>query len=283
MEKDENKNTTDNIDKSQNILNGAKTSQNKLKDHNYKTSKSFYILPYLQSPGNNTFRSTFFSNNNKGPIINQQDYDPNLLKKELSLYKLDMHNRKNDLLKLKIKYSKLEDENNLNKNLISNILGVSLDKYITRDAILDRIENCELSNLEKEKLHEAYERIKLKLDISEKKSKISDQNNYIEELKKNSKTKIINEMSKDHYSKCEKQRELLRDLKKLEEKYDYYEKEIKKLNEYNEELKKNKTNLIQKENETKKKYDNTEQDKNNLIKQNKLFYEKIKKLMKTNR
>ena len=40
-------------------------------------------------------------------------------------------------------------------------------------------------------------------------------------------------MSKDHYSKCEKQRELLRDLKKLEEKYDYYEKEIKKLSEGN--------------------------------------------------
>ena len=276
MEKKEHDNN-----RTQNNFKEAKSSQN---EQNYRTSKSFYMLPTLQRSSNSNFRTKFYLNiKSKIPITNQKDYDPNLLKKELSLYKLDMHQKKNDLLKLKIKYSKLDDENNSNKNLISSILGISLNKYLTREEVTDKIENCNLSDLEREQLQEAYDKIQLKLEIAEKKTKVYDQNNYIEELKKNSKTKIIKDLQLDYFSKCERQRGLLRSLKKLEENYEYYDKELKKVNEIVEELKKNKNNLIQKENELKQKYENNVKEKNILIKQNKQLDEKIKKIIKTNR
>ena len=242
------------------------------------------MLPSIQRSPNDTFRSTFdFTKNTNGPIINQQDYDPKVLKKELASYKQDMHNRKNELLKLKIKYSKLYDENVSNKKLISTILGIPLDKYLTKEAVLDKIENCKLSDIEREKLGEAYDKIKLKLEISEKKLKINEQIRYIEELEKNSKTKIINELEDDYYSKCEKQREFLRELKKLEEKYNFYEKEIKRINDNLEELKNNKTKLLEKEKEIKDKYENNIQEKNNYLKQNRILDEKLKKIMNSNK
>jgi len=130
------------------------------------------------------------------------------------------------------------------KNLISSILGISLNKYLTKEEVTDKIENCNLSDLERVQLQEAYDKIQLKLEIAEKKKKVYEQNNYIEELKKNSKTKIIKDLEVDYFSKCERQRGLLRSLKKLEESYEFYDKELKKVNEIVEELKKNKNSLI---------------------------------------
>ena len=165
--------------------------------------------------------------------------------------------------------------------MISSILGISLNKYLTKEEVTDKIENCNLSDLERVQLQEAYDKIQLKLEIAEKKKKVYEQNNYIEELKKNSKTKIIKDLQVDYFSKCERQRGLLRSLKKLEESYEFYDKELKKVNEIVEELKKNKNSLIQKENELKKKFENNAKEKNILIKQNKKEYEKIKKINKT--
>ena len=185
MDKKENETPNDDIKKSQNNLKEAKISHNKEKDTFYKKTKSNNMFPLLQRSSNELFISPFdFNKNNNGPNINQKDYDPKLLKKELASYKQDMHNKKNELLKLKIKYSKLYDENVSNKKLISTILGIPLDKYLTREAVLDKIDNCKLNDIDREKLEEAYIKIKLKLEIFEKKYKISEQNKYIEELKK---------------------------------------------------------------------------------------------------
>ena len=282
MKKEENEEYHD----EKNNFRETRISQSKEKDSTYnKTSKTFNMLPSLGRANNISFRTSFnFNKNNSGgSILNQKDYDPNLLKKQLSLYKADMHNKKNELLKLKIKYSKLYEENFSNKNLISSILGISLDKYLTREAVLDKIENCELSDDERKKLQEAYDIIKLKLEISEKKEKISQQNNYKEELIKNSKTKIINELKSDYLSKCEKQRKVIRNLEKLEEKYAYLEKEIKKNDDIIEELKKNRANLKAKDNESKNQYDNKVKEKDNLLKQNRQLDEKIKKQTISNR
>ena len=162
----------------------AKTSQNIEKDITYRTSNSFHMYPNLHhSTNSNSFRTKFYLNlKRKLPIMNQKDFDPNYLKKELSLYKLDMHAKKKDLVKLKIKYNKLEDENFMNKNLISNILGISFDKKnLTKEAVSDKIENCKLSVDNREKLQEAYTKILIKLEIDEKKTRINRQINYIEE------------------------------------------------------------------------------------------------------
>ena len=67
------------------------------------------------------------------------------------------------------------------------------------------------------------------MEITDKKNKIEEKINYIEDLEKNSKRKIISEYQNDYYSKCEQQRSLLNTLKKLEEKYDFYEKKINEI------------------------------------------------------
>ena len=128
MNNEENERISEENTKNQNSNSKEKINQNKEKDYKSKTGKSFYILPSVQKTNKESFRSSLdFNNKRKIPIINQQDYDQNLLKKELSLYKCDMHNKKNDLLKLKIKYSKLNYENASNKNLIFTILGIPSD------------------------------------------------------------------------------------------------------------------------------------------------------------
>ena len=283
MEKQENYFSNDEIDKTQ-IMKETKTSQNMEKEPTYKTSKSFYLFPTLQRSTNNSFRTKIYINaKKKSPNKNQKNYEQNVLKKELSLFKLEMHQKKKELLKLKIKYSKLEDENYLNKHLISNVLGISLDKYLTKEEVSDKIENCKLSETAREKLQEAYEKILLKLEINEKKSIINEQNNYIEELKKNSKTKVINELEVDYFLKCEKQRKLLRNLKKLEDKYELYEKELNIINDYIEEIKKMKNELIKTDIESNNNNLKMTEERDYLLRQNKLLDDKIKRQIKINR
>ena len=259
----------DDMGRTQNNFRDTRISQSR---EPYKTTKSFY-LPSLNQR----------TNRNNMALMNNLDIDSTLLKKELSLYKSEMHKKKNELLKLKIKYGKLYEENIANKNLISNILSIPLDKVISREAVLDKIENCKLSELNRMKLQEAYEVIELKDEIADKKMQINEQNNYIDELKKNSKTKIIMELENDYYEKCEKQRDFNRKLGKYKEKLDLTEKEIEKINENIEKLKKNKTELRNKLEEQNKKNENSYQEKNDLIRQNRQLDEKIKRQTKTNR
>ena len=110
----------DDMGRTQNNFRDTRLSQGK---EPYKTTKSFY-LPSLNQR----------TNRNNMALMNNLDIDSTLLKKELSLYKSEMHKKKNELLKLKIKYGKLYEENIANKNLISNILSIPLDKVISREA-----------------------------------------------------------------------------------------------------------------------------------------------------
>jgi hypothetical protein len=253
-----------------------KVNQNKEKDYKNKTVKSFYLFPKVNKSSKESFRSSFnFNNKRSGPLINQQDYDQNLLKKELSSYKTDMHNKKNEILRIKIKYSKLNYENASNKDLIFSILGIPSDKYLTRDQVLDKIENCKLTDIEREKLEDAYERINLKLEITEKKAKINEQNNYIEEIIKNSKIKIIKDLKNDYKTKLEKQREIERNLRKMEEKYDIYEKEVNEMSEYLKELMVNNKKLKNKLEEAKKSSEKHSEEKSKLISENKKLSEDI--------
>jgi hypothetical protein len=226
----------DNMIKSDNNFKYTKLSQYKLKDQNFKTSKTFNRLPPLLNASstndiirqgyNYTLRAT---NLEFSKLLNNQqpEYDPNILKKELSLIRSNLQKKKTELLLLKIKYTKLYDENMNNKTIIAKVLSIPLHNYITKDVLIYKIENCELTKENREILEKAYEIIKLKLEITDKKNKILDKINYIEELEKNSKRKIVTEYQNDFYTKCEQQRSLLKTLQKLEEKYDFYEKKNK--------------------------------------------------------
>ena len=225
----------------------TKFSNVNVKEQNFVTAKSFNKLPPLiktksasdiRHGYNYTLRSTKLEFNNV--LDNQQpQYDPHILKKELSYFRTSLQKRKTELLLLKIKFNKLLGDNTNNKLLIANALLIPPHSYIRKDVLIYKIEHCELSEKHRKILEKAYEIIKLKLEISEQKKKIAQYNDYIEELKNNSKTKIINEYQNDYYTKCEQQRSLLNTLQKLEEKYNYYEKKIDEINEIMNNEKKN--------------------------------------------
>ena len=94
--------------------------------------------------------------------------------------------------------------------------------------------------------------------------------NYIDELEKNSKTKIINEYQNDYYTKCEQQRSLLNTLQKLEGKYDFYEKKINEINDMINNEKENGDKLTNKEVELVDKLQNNINEKENLSKKHSL-------------
>ena len=235
MDKNQNEILSEEDVKTQNNFKSTKLSQNKINDQKYKTAKLFNHLPPLNHNRstndlrhgyNYALRETKLDFTN---ILNneQPEYDSKILKNDLSIYKTDIYKKKKELSNLKIKYSKLLGDNVNNKAIIANILAIPLHNYITKSTFVEKVENCELTDKDRKILEEAYKILTLKLEISEKKKKIEEQNKYIEELRNNSKTKIINEYQNNYYTKCEQQRSLLDTLQKLEEKYDFYEKKNK--------------------------------------------------------
>ena len=271
--------------KSDNNYKFAKINNYKLRDQNLKASKTFNRLPPLSNTNstndilhgyNYTLRATKLE---FSKIMNNQqvEYDPNTLKKELSEIRTNLQKKKKELLLLKIKYKKLYDDNMNNKTVIAKVLSIPLHNYITKDVLIYKIENCELTSQNRDILEKSYEIIKLKLEIDERKRKIAMNMNYIDELEKNSKTKIINEYQNDYYTKCEQQRSLLNTLQKLEGKYDFYEKKINEINEMINNEKENGDKLTNKEIELVDKLQNNINEKENLIKQKIQLEDKIKK------
>jgi CRISPR/Cas system-associated endoribonuclease Cas2 len=97
------------------------------------------------------------------------------------------------------------------------VLGTPLEQYLTKEEVLDKIENVKLTKKERNILNEAYECILLKYDIEEKKERNKKSAKYLKELIDNSKVKKINEMVNEYLEKCEEQRKILRKLKSIEE------------------------------------------------------------------
>ena len=282
-----------NFAKSQINFMDSKMSHNKTNELNYKTSKLFNVkhFPSLKSTRstsnirhgyNYALRETKLGfnsmlNNELSSSSTHIEYDSKTLKNDLSEYKTDIHKKKIELSNLKIKYSKLLEENNNNKSILANILSLSSYNHITKSVLIEKIENCQLTKENREILEDAYNILLLKLEISNKKKKIVQQNNFIEELKKNSKTKVINQYQNEYYTKCEQQRSLLDTLKKLEDKCDYYEKKISEINEKmnNDKIKDNK--LLNKQMEINENLSNILEKKNNLVKHIEQLDDKIKK------
>lgn len=246
---------------------GSRTRKN-----NLKPSKSYSLLPCLKKHGNK-----LFSKKGSELLTNQQFNDSDNLKTQLINCKAKMYEQNRIYLNLKIKYGKLYNENWINKNLISDILGVPLNKKITKEEVLDKIENVKMNNFNRELLNEALKAILLKSQIEEKKEINKEKEKYLKELEENSKTKKINQLMKDFMSKCEEQRSLLRILKTLTNKNNSLEEELKKLKDNFENDKNTKKNNTKKIEVNKIKYANLIFDREEINKENKFLEEKIKK------
>ena len=246
---------------------GSRTRKN-----NLKPSKSYSLLPCLKKHGNK-----LFSKKGSELLTNQQFNDSDNLKTQLINSKAKMYEQNRIYLNLKIKYGKLYNENWINKNLISDILGVPLNKKITKEEVLDKIENAKMNNFNRELLNEALKAILLKSQIEEKKELNKEKEKYLKELEENSKTKKINQLMKDFMSKCEEQRSLLRILKTLTNKNNSLEEELKKLKDNFENDKNTKKNNTKKIEVNKIKYANLIFEREEINKENKFLEEKIKK------
>ena len=246
---------------------GSRTRKN-----NLKPSKSYSLLPCLKKHGNK-----LFSKKGSELLTNQQFNDSDNLKTQLINCKAKMYEQNRIYLNLKIKYGKLYNENWINKNLISDILGVPLNKKITKEEVLDKIENAKMNNFNRELLNEALKAILLKSQIEEKKELNKEKEKYLKELEENSKTKKINQLMKDFMSKCEEQRSLLRILKTLTNKNNSLDEELKKLKDNFENDKNTKKNNTKKIEVNKIKYANLIFEREEINKENKFLEEKIKK------
>ena len=244
---------------------------------NYKTSKSYNLFPYFKRNNN------IFNTRNRDLLMNQQNCDPEMLKQELNSCKAIMHEQKSNFLSLKIKYGKLYNENLNNKNIISNTLGVPLDKVLTKNEVLDKIENVKLSKKKRALLEEALEGILLRMEIEEKKEKNLKLAKYAKELKDNSKVKKINDLVDDFMSQCEEQRKLLRMLKYLGEKSRIFEEQIVELEKNLSQEKTNKKELLQSRENKKEQYEILMEERNDLSHQSKTLHERIKRYAMTNR
>ena len=171
--------TRDELIKSQNNFQLTKITNINTKDQNFVTSKTFNRLPPLAKTRsandirqgyNYTLRSTTIEFNSI--LDNQQpEYDPFMLKKELSYYRKNLQKKNTELILLKIKFNKLLGDNTNNKALIANALSIPPNSYITKDVLIYKIEHCELTEEHRKILKKAYEIIKIKLEIAEQKKK----------------------------------------------------------------------------------------------------------------
>ena len=151
----------------------------------------------------------------KSDLINN-NHDSNNLIQRLSDNKSDMNKKVNELTELKIRYSKLFQENKNIKKLLVKVLDCDVDKEFSKKEIIDKLGQCNPSEEEKIKLKQAYDIIRLKLDINDKKNKIDDINKQIEYYIKNAKIKTINDLEKEYIMKNKHQNKIQQLIEKLE-------------------------------------------------------------------
>ena len=202
----------------------------KLFRHNANLSYSNLWLD-IQN-GNNNF--TLKVSKNKKLILKRPrkplEYDSENLKNDLMSFRSEVEKRKNELLRLKIKYSKLMLDNIHNKTLLAQILSIPKNKLITKGALLFKIRSCKLNNEERQSLKNAHEILKLKLELNSKKKLLTEKTTYLNSLIENSKLKVINNMQDEYFIKCEQQRKLLNKLHKLEKRYNNNERKVNEIN-----------------------------------------------------
>ena len=245
---------------------------------NINSSNSFKLLPCLKKQGNK-----IFSRAGDNLLTNQKSYDTDDLKNQLNTCKSRIYMQNYKLLSLKIKYGKLYSENSANKNIISNILGVPLNKNLTKDEFINKIENAKLNKYNREILKEAFDSIILREQLKEKKELNTYKENFLKELEDNSKTKKLNELLKEFTEKCEEQRNLLRILKALKQKNNVFEKDIKNINNEIEKENDKKKEIIKEKEKKKNIYDEFIIELNEIKIENKNMDERIKRLKLTNR
>ena len=286
-ENDKNRKNNNQRNKSQTNLKSIPKEQLKSENKSRVLSKGKNLPPIMGMTGNNfhhpiyyqtTASITHLNNNTAATKKQKMEEDIDSLKQELALNRMDMNRKKNELNELRIIISKLSEDNKNNKLLIAKILGIDVDKAFTKKELIDTIINCKPTEEQKKQLKEAYEVIKLKLQINGKKKILNNKNSEINHLTKNAKAKVIKELDNEYQTKCEHQKKIVKVIKKMEDKIKQNEKAVFELEkEYNHQKETNKK-LLENVQESEKLMKESE-EKNDRI-NNELFElrEKMRKI-----
>ena len=213
--------------------------------------------------------------------ISDKDKNPKVLRRELSLNRISLQRKKDELTSLKIKYNKLDEQNMNNKNILSKILSISPDD-ITKRKLKIKTDKVKLNKKDRSLIENAHQIISLRLQIFNKKREMEKKNDIIEDLQNNSRIKIVNEYQNECLLICKQQDKLINLLKKLEKKYDKYDKKVNELKEIVKNESKKKIKLLKDENNIVKQCRDTEDKKDSLINQVVQLEEKLRKLDKKN-
>ena len=264
--------------KSQTNLKSIPKEQLKSETKTRVLSKGKNLPPIMGMTGNNFHHPIYYqttasithqTSNTAATKKQKMEEDIDSLKQELALNRMDMNRKKNELNELRIVISKLSEDNKNNKLLIAKILGIDVDKAFTKKELIDTIINCKPTEEQKKQLREAYEVIKLKLEINGKKKVLNNKNTEINHLTKNAKAKVIKELDNEYQTKCEHQKKIVKVIKKMEDKIKQNEKAVFELEkEYNHQKETNKK-LLENVQESEKLMKESEEKKDRI--NNELF------------
>ena len=212
------------MNRTQNTFLSTGSSRKFKVNSNFRITNSSNMNKFLPPISTSLSDFDFSSNNSKNlnsyyPLksdLIKKNYDSNNLIQRLSDNKMDMNKKVNEFTELKIRYCKLLEENKNIKNLLAKVLDAEVDKEFSKGEIIDKIEQCNPTEEEKVKLKQAYDIIKLKMEINDKKTKISDINKQIEYYIKNAKSKTINDLENEYILKSKHQNKIQKIIEKLE-------------------------------------------------------------------
>ena len=184
------------------------------------TDKNKYLPPINTSTSDlNNFPNNIAKTNNCFPLkhnLIKKNNELNLLMQRLTDNRMDINQKNNELIELKIKYSKLLEENKYIKNLLAEILGVDVGKEFSKKEIVDKIEKCVPTEYQQRNLKYAYDIIKLKFEINDKREKISEVNKQIDYYTKNAKSRTITDLEIEYMLKSNHQNQIQKLIDKLQ-------------------------------------------------------------------
>ena len=184
------------------------------------TDKNKYLPPINTSTSDlNNFPNSIKKTNHCFPLkhnLIKKNNELNLLMQRLTDNRMDINQKNNELTELKIKYSKLLEENKYTKNLLAEILGVDAGKEFSKKEIVDKIEKCAPTENQQRNLKYAYDIIKLKFEINDKREKISEVNKQIDYYTKNAKSRTITDLEIEYMLKSNHQNQIQKLIDKLQ-------------------------------------------------------------------
>ena len=287
-----NNKTQKNYSKTQNLNNryGNQGNNNSTQKNFAQTQKNpgHKKLPPINMSQSQDFRNSYmmystqtFSNslpeNPNQPVKTEPKITEDDLKEELTLLKLELNKKTQELYELKIQFTKQLDENKYNKKLIEGVLNIDPNKPITKAEAKDKIENAKPTKNEIKKLNEAYEAIELKSEIQKCKKEYTESFAELDKINKNAKVSTIRKINNDINLKDENSRKVNRTIKRMEkqieenkEYIDLYKTQCEELKNIADEAKKN-------EQENKEKNDQLDNNRREKMKTVSELEEKLRK------